>query len=402
MTEALDYFTLWQVGPGKRLKADYGGNDLDDQSGRVSGAILRPADIAAAYAWFDRVPVATVAAIEPPPQVAVADLLACALAVIRMEPSSTYALHPPYPSVRAKIPVRLVDVQERAAFDPWRWVWRSWTGGATEPGATGRSTYRLEMIPEYLPTFYGDLRPIICWTEIGFILRLMTIIANAFGSRLTVGDVTAEGVDFSLTRERMVHDVPGTRDGEVSTLGALFRDRQSGRLGGGLFGTYLREPEGFDGDPFLSRLEVQRGLPFEGGDRLQIRDLWLTREGRWRSGEDELDGVEKVLKPLSGTTNPRGGNRRARAELLFFITADLSSVFRDDGEVGVVRSFIGAGWHGYGRCASATLSGRVLRPIREFDDFEVAELLGLPRSTHVLLAGFGGRGREFGAVHDLA
>lgn len=72
-----------------------------------------------------------------------------------------------------------------------------------------------------------------------------------------------------------------------------------------------------------------------------------------------------------------------------------------EGEVGVVRSFIGAGWHGYGHCVSATLSGRVLRPVREFDDFEVAELLNLPRATHVLLAGFGGLDREFGAVHSL-
>ncbi|WP_146077227.1 hypothetical protein [Rathayibacter tritici] len=401
MTEAFDYFTLWQVGPGKRLRADYRGNDLDDESGRASGAIVRRADVASAYVLFDQVSVQTDSVTEGPPNVGIADLLACALAVIRIEPSSTYALHPPYPSVRAKIPVRLVDVQERTSFDPWRWVWRSWTEAPAEIGPVDRSMFRLEIIPEYLPTFYGELRPIICWTEIGLVLRVMTIIANSLGYRLTVEYVASEGVHFSVMREHSAYESPRASSSADTSLGMLFRERQSGRLGGGLFGTYLRNPVGFDADPFLSCFDAKQGLPFDGKAHLDVRTLYLTRSGRWKSGDVEIAGVDKVLKPLSGTTSLRGGNRRARAEMLFFVTADLSAVVSEEGEVGVVKSFIGAGWHGYEQCASATLAGRVLRPVREFDDFEVAELLDLPRATHVLLAGFGGLAREFGAVHNL-
>ncbi|GAA2711405.1 MULTISPECIES: hypothetical protein [Streptomyces] len=351
---------------------------------------------------------------QPGPQRAVdlADVVATACAPVRFETDNPYPEHRPYPSPRAKFPVRVVaDGQllapEADAYLPLPQDVRP-QGRAIETGSALRT----------LPGFYGPLRRVLAGLETGHLLASVALLGAALGRPVEVtgraGEQWAGWLEALTGGEvvpgyRMTDAVPPASAGPAGSGPSWARTvwaRNSGRVPRGYAG-FTATRTTVPGDAFRRALAALSAAGTGLGVLAQARSVlhlycWVRGVEGLRDGLYRVDGTEAHrvgdCAPASGgllidaAPVPSLAFDLDRCTMVWMFVADLDAAAGlqatgagsagtdpDPDPARVADDVLAAtGWLAQHLSLAAAAHGMFARPLRSFHGDRAADALGLP------------------------
>ncbi|MER5546325.1 hypothetical protein ABT072_28660 [Streptomyces sp. NPDC002589] len=340
----------------------------------------------------------------PRHQVDLRSLTATACAPIRFETDNPYPEHRPYPSPRAKFPVRVATDGHLLA--PEADAYLPVPSGVRSPDGSVETCAALET----LPAFYGPLRRVLASLETGHLLASLALLGQALGRPLRIaGRTEGEWTDWLRTLAgevvpgyRMTDTDPRPRRAPTSSAPRSAPSwahtvwaRNSGRVAKGFAGfTAMRTTVPHDVFRHaLAALALSgHGLGTLAAARSAlhlycwVRGVQAMADGLYRI--DEAHEAHRVgdCAPARGgllidaAPAPSLAFDLDRCSIVWMFVADLDVAAAADSDTGRVADDVlaAAGWLAQHLSLAAAAHGLFARPLRSFHSDRASEALNLP------------------------